>query len=93
MCGCVLAIFALGAPRLVFLILWFFTNFFNNVFHSFIWPFLGFLFLPLTTLAYAWSMNTYHGVHGWGLAALLLGFAIDIGAIGGGSASKNRYRH
>jgi hypothetical protein len=92
MCGCILALFALGAPRIVFIILWFFTGFFDKVFQTFLWPLLGFLFLPLTTLAYAWSMNTYHSIHGWGLAALLLGFAIDIGAIGGGSANRHKLR-
>jgi hypothetical protein len=93
MCGCIVALVALGAPRLMFLILWFFSDFFKNVFHTNLWPFLGFLFLPLTTLGYAWSIHTYHAVQGWGLAAILFGFAIDIGAIGGGKASKHRYSH
>jgi hypothetical protein len=91
MCGCILALMALGAPRLIFLILWFFTDYFENIFSTFLWPFLGLLFLPLTTLAYAWSLHTYHAVQGWGFAAILLGFAIDIGAIGGGRAGKQRY--
>jgi hypothetical protein len=93
MCGCILAALALGAPRLVFLVLWIFSGFFENVFRTFLWPFLGFIFLPLTTLAYAWSINTYHDVHGLGLAAVLVGFAIDIGAIGGGKASRFRHDH
>lgn len=91
MCGCILALMALGAPRLVFLILWFFTGYFDNIFKTLFWPLLGFLFLPLTTLAYTWSLHNYHGIQGWGFAAVLLGFAIDIGAIGGGKASQNRY--
>jgi hypothetical protein len=52
---------------------------------------LGFFFLPLTTLAYAWSVHTFGGIQGLGLVAVVIAFLIDIGAIGGGAAGRRRY--
>ncbi|MHB8840871.1 MAG: hypothetical protein ACYC56_03630 [Candidatus Aquicultor sp.] len=89
-CGCIAALLALITPRLVLLVLWIFTDYISSVFDSFIWPLLGFIFLPLTTLAYAWSIHTYHGVHGLGLLTVIVAFLIDIGAFGGGDYSRRR---
>jgi len=90
MIGCVVAILALIAPRVVLLVLWIFTDYITSVFDTFLWPLLGLIFLPLTTLAYAWSIHTYNGVESFGLAAVIIAFLIDIGAIGGGSRGRRR---
>ncbi len=50
---CLLALLALAAPRLVVFLLWFFTNWFNGLFTSILWPILGFVFLPTTLLWYS----------------------------------------
>jgi hypothetical protein len=47
-------------------------------------PLLGFLFLPLTTLAYAWMVNTGLPTTGFNLLILILAVVIDLGGIGGG---------
>ncbi len=92
MCGCIIGLLALIAPRLVLFFLWFFTDYISSVYHSFIIPLLGLIFLPLTTLAYAWSIHTYHGVHDLGLAVVIIAFLIDIGVIGGGGyGGRRRY--
>jgi hypothetical protein len=49
----VLALLALLVPRVTIALLWLFTNWFVGVFPNILWPLLGFIFLPLTTLWYS----------------------------------------
>ena len=56
--GCLLLIFFLAFPRIALLLLYFFTNYLQRAYHQLLVPLLGFIFLPLTTLAYAWMVNT-----------------------------------
>ncbi len=91
--GCCLgAILGLLTPRFVLLVLWLFTDYLSRAFHSFIWPFLGFFFLPTTTLAYAVAENELHGLQGWGLALVIVGVIFDLGLMGGGARSRARRR-
>ncbi len=46
-------------------------------------PLLGFLFLPLTTLAYAWMTNTRQPIAGISLPILIIAVVIDMGGLGG----------
>ncbi len=77
--GCLLGLFALIAPRLVILVLWFFTNWFRGVFSSILWPILGFLFLPTTLLWYS-AVQHWFGGHWtiWPIVGLILALLIDI---------------
>jgi hypothetical protein len=88
--GCLLVILGLLTPRVVMVLLWLFTNYLSRAFHTFIWPLLGFVFLPTTTLAYAVAKNSLGGIKGWGLALLILGVLIDFGMLGGGSRARRR---
>ena len=88
--GCLLVVFSLITPRLIMILLWLFTDYLTLAFGSFFWPFLGFLFLPTTTMAYAVAENHYHGVHGWGLAIVITGVVVDFGLLGGGGRSLGR---
>ncbi|MBE0476111.1 MAG: hypothetical protein IBX62_03320 [Coriobacteriia bacterium] len=92
MCGCILALLALVTPRLVLVILWLATDYLSRAFDTWVWPLLGFFFLPLTTLAAAWSINTYGGVRGLGLVAVVLGVLVDLGILGGSEGSRRRRR-
>jgi hypothetical protein len=83
--GCLLAVFGLIAPRLILVILWLFTTYLSRAFDSFVWPFLGFIFLPTTTLGYAIAQNSFDGVRGVGLAIVVLAVLIDVGVIGKGA--------
>jgi hypothetical protein len=82
--ACLGVLIALFMPRFVLVMLWLFTNYLNRAFDAFIWPFLGFVFLPTTTIAYAIAENRYGGADGWGLVIVLLGFSLDIGLWGSG---------
>jgi hypothetical protein len=53
MCCFLVALFAFG-PRLAFLIYWLLQPaYISSVFNTWIWPLLGLIFLPWTTLMYA----------------------------------------
>jgi hypothetical protein len=85
---CVLALLALVGPRIVLALLWIFTNYLNRAFDTFLWPLLGFLFLPWTTIAYAIAQNELGGMTTLGLLTLAVGFLLDIGVLGGGARSR-----
>ena len=57
-----------------------------------LWPLLGFFFLPYTTLAYAWAVNSSptHSLHGLGLVVFIVAILVDVGVIGGGAKAKRR---
>jgi hypothetical protein len=82
--GCLIALLGLITPRVVMVVLWLFTNYLSRAFETFIWPLLGFIFLPTTTLAYAVAQNSFDGLKGMGLLIFVLGVLIDFGLIGGG---------
>jgi hypothetical protein len=91
-CGCLFAMGAAAFPRLALLFVWIFTNLVNRAFHNtFIWPLLGIIFLPFTTLFYVFAYNPALGLTGWGWLFVIIGFVIDISAYGS-SAYTNRSR-
>lgn len=91
--GCFVALLALVTPRLVLALLWFFTDYLSRAFGgTWIWPLLGFFFLPLTTLAYAWTANSGVGLSPLGIAVLVIAFLFDVGAVGGGGRHYRRRR-
>ncbi len=89
--ACLFALFAAFAPRLALLFLWIFTNLVTRAFDTFIWPLLGIIFLPFTTLMYVLVWNPVSGVAGWAWFWVILGVLIDLGSYTG-SAYGNRSR-
>jgi hypothetical protein len=85
---CVLALLAFLGPRLAIFLLWLFTNYLNRAFDTFLLPFLGFLFLPWTTIAFAIAQNEFGGANGIGLVIIVIGFLVDVGILGGGARSR-----
>jgi len=81
---CLLLILFLAFPRIALLLLFIFSNYLQRAYHGLILPLLGFLFLPLTTLAYAWTVNTGQPTTGVNLLILIIAVVIDLGGIGGG---------
>ena len=81
---CLLLILFLAFPRIALLLLFVFSNYLQRAYHGLILPLLGFLFLPLTTLAYAWMVNTGLPTTGVNLVILIIAVVIDLGGIGGG---------
>ena len=80
---------ALLTPRFAIVLVVLFSDYIGRAYDTTLWPFLGFLFLPLTTLAYAWAINSRGSVEGIYLAVVVVAALIDLG-IFGGSASKRR---
>ena len=89
---CLLAIGGLTLPRVVIAFLWVFTNYLERAFDSFLWPLLGFFFLPTTTLAWAWATNTRGEIAGVHAVIVVLALLLDLGFIGGGRSSLARRR-
>jgi hypothetical protein len=89
--GCLLAIFAGMFPRFAVIIFWIARpNQMDAIFTSFVWPVLGIIFLPFTTLIYVllWSPA---GLTGFDWVWLILAFLLDIGGLlGSGYANRDR---
>ena len=88
---CALALIALIFPRVLIAILWFFTTWFNGVFQSLLWPVLGFIFLPITTLWYSVVVNNYGGQwNSTNLVIMVIAVVIDMGSWGGGYQNRRK---
>ena len=62
----------------------------KTAFETHLWPFLGFLFLPYTTLCYMWASNaTGHHITGGWVFLIVLGVFADLAAH---SSPKVRWR-
>jgi hypothetical protein len=81
---CLLAVLALMAPRVVILVLWFFTTWFQGIFDTLLWPILGFIFLPTTLIWYSAVQNWYGGE--WGtvqIVGLVIALLVDVSPASG----------
>jgi hypothetical protein len=81
---CLVVIVVLAFPRVALVVLWLFTTYLQRAYHGLLIPLLGFLFLPITTLAYAWMVNNHQAVQGVNLIILIVAVVIDLGGLGGG---------
>jgi hypothetical protein len=83
-----LLILGIAFPRVVLLLLFFFTDFLSRAYHGMLLPLLGFLFLPLTTLIYAWIINMGASPSGVYLVAIVICALADLGLIGHTTRSR-----
>jgi len=83
---------ALMAPRFAIVLVVLFSDYIGRAYETVIWPFLGFLFMPLTTLAYAWAINSRGSVAGFQLVVVVIAVLMDLGLLGGSAASRRRAR-
>jgi hypothetical protein len=81
---CLLLIVFLAFPRIALVLLFLFSNYLQRAYHGLLLPLLGFLFLPLTTLAYAWMTNARQPIAGMNLLILIIAVVIDLGGLSGG---------
>lgn len=93
--GCALLSALFGMPRIAFAVVWFTQDGYitRALSGQTLFVLLGFLFLPLTTLGFAYGMNSLGGPDamtplGWGLTAI--GFAIDAGMVTKGRGSRKK---
>jgi hypothetical protein len=90
MCCFALILGFLG-PRVALLAWWIFGDKVDLAFDTWLWPLLGLVFLPWTTLAYVLAWGPLNGVSGAGWLLVALGFAADI-ATYSSRAAKSRYQ-
>jgi len=90
MCGCFLILVGAMFPRTALVLLELFTNWNDKAFDSFWVGFIGFLFLPYTTLAFVLMDNLLDPINGFGWFVVVLGFLADVASYGG--AAQNRRR-
>lgn len=81
---CLMAVAALMAPRLVILILYFFTAWFRGIFDNLLWPILGFAFLPTTLLWYTAVQRWFGGEWSlWPVVGIAVALLIDLSPASG----------
>ncbi len=75
-------IIALLFPRIMMLVLYFFTDYLNGVWESNVMPILGFIFLPVSTLWYAVVYHQFGGA--WSTPAIVgmvIAVVVDLGLL------------
>ncbi len=85
---CLILLFGLAFPRLAIVLLFLFTTFLQRAYHSLLLVALGFVFLPLTTIVYAWIVNGRHPLDGIYVVALIVSALADLGFIGHGEYQR-----
>ena len=87
---CLLVIFALVFPRVALVLMFLFSHYLERAYHGLLLPLIGFFFLPITTLTYAWMVNTGRPIADLNLVILVVAIVIDLGAIGGGEHHRRQ---
>ena len=81
---CLLTILVLIFPRVALVLMFLFSHYLGRAYHGFILPLIGFIFLPITTIAYAWMVNTGRPFADINLVILIVAVVIDLGGLGSG---------
>jgi len=77
-----LALLALLTPRIMIVVLWLFSNWFDGMFTSSLWPIVGFIFLPTTLLWFTAVQHWFGGVWSlWPIVGLIIALAIDVSPV------------
>jgi hypothetical protein len=82
---CFVLVLALLGPRIAILATWLFSDQLSIAFESFWIGAAGFVFLPWTTVMYAWCYQPLFGVQGFGWFLVAFGFAADLATWFGGA--------
>lgn len=85
---CLVGCIALAMPRFAIVLVVIFSDYIGRAYETFLWPFLGFLFMPLTTLAYAWAIHSRGSVAGIQLVVVVLAVLMDLGLVGGSAKAR-----
>ncbi len=85
---CPLLLIAFFGPRTALVYLWF-IGYLQGVFSAPLWPILGFIFLPFTTLVYAFAMRN-GGITDFAMIFVVIAVLVDLGVVGGATRERRR---
>ena len=88
--GCLFLLLMMLSPRLGIVFLWAFTDYVQRWFTTWVWPLLGLVFLPWTTLMYVLVTVPVGGITWWGWLFVALGHLSDIGSHVNTYANRNQ---
>jgi hypothetical protein len=87
---CLIGCLALFFPRIAIILVWLLSDYLERAYDGPLWAVLGFIFMPLTMLAYAFAWHQGNGsVSGFGLVVVVIAVLLDLGIIGGGASHKD----
>jgi hypothetical protein len=86
---CLMIFLILLFPRVILFLMWLFSNTLDRAYHGLVIPLLGFIFLPITTIVYAWLVTSGLPLEGFNLVILVIAVLLDAGSHGG---RANYYR-
>jgi hypothetical protein len=82
---CIFAVAASFFPRIALLFMWIFTDYVTRAFDGLIWPLLGLIFLPFTTIMFCLVYSPVAGgVVGANWIWVFLGLLLDISSYASG---------
>jgi hypothetical protein len=87
---CILLLLVLAFPRVVLVLMYLLSDYLTRAYHGLLVPLLGFIFLPLTTIVYAWELNSHLAIRGQltdqgvYLVVVIIALVIDLGGLSGG---------
>jgi hypothetical protein len=87
---CLLVIVLLAFPRVVLVFMFLTSTYLQRAYHDLIVPILGFFFLPLTTIVYAWLVNSHLPLEGINVIYLIIAVIVDVGGLGGGDYHRRQ---
>jgi uncharacterized oligopeptide transporter (OPT) family protein len=87
---CLFVLLLLAFPRVVLVVMFLTSTYLQRAYHDLLILILGFVFLPITTIVYAWLVNTHLPIEGINLIYLIVAVVIDIGGLGGGEGYRRR---
>ena len=87
---CLLVLLVTLFPRVVLVLMFLLSNYLTRAYHGLLLPLLGFIFLPLTTIVYAWLVNSHLPLEGVNLILLVVAVIIDVGGLGGGEYHRRQ---
>ena len=86
--GCLFLLLMMLSPRLGIIFLWAFTDYVSRSFSTWIWPLLGFLFLPFATLMYVILYTPGFGLTAWEWFWVILAGVFDLAHLAAGIARR-----
>jgi hypothetical protein len=89
---CMITTLLMAGPRLAVIVWWLVNSSrFSAAFDIVLWPIVGILFAPWTTLAYLFVFR--NGIHGLDWLWIIIAILVDLGSYaGGGYGNRDRLR-